>query len=69
MNLAYLHSTEISFFSNAKEQFKTLISDLESTHCLNLEHGDVEQKIQAEGTEILRLLFQGFLDKKKRLMK
>lgn len=64
MNLAYLHSTEISFFSNAKEQFKTLISDLESTHCLNLEHGDVEQKIQAEGTEILRLLFQGFLDKK-----
>lgn len=42
MNLAYLTIPEISFFSNAKNQFSSMISHLESESCKDKEHADIE---------------------------
>ena len=64
MNVAYLKQTETSFFSDAKEQLETLISQLESGDYENVDHGCVETYINEQGNELLRRLFQGWLDKK-----
>ena len=61
MNLAYLTTPEISFFSDAKKQFSSIISHLESENAQDKEHADIEQYIQDEGFELLRCLFQGYL--------
>jgi len=61
MNLAYLTTPEISFFSDAKKQFSSIISHLESEICKSKEHSDIEKYIQDEGFELLRCLFQGYL--------
>ena len=61
MNLAYLTPLEISFFSDAKNQFSDMISHLESENVKDKEHADIEQYIQGEGFELLRCLFQGYL--------
>jgi hypothetical protein len=37
MNLAYLNSPDISFFSDAKEQLEQIILSLESAHYANSE--------------------------------
>lgn len=64
MNLAYLKSPDLSFFSDAKEQLEQIISSLGSAHYANREHGEIEQYIRTEGDELLRRLFQGYLDQK-----
>lgn len=64
MNIAYLNTTETSFFSDAKNQLEFLISQLQSEGYSQSEHGDVEKYINEEGNEILRLLLQGWLSKK-----
>ena len=64
MNPAYIKSTEISFFSDAKDQLDILIEQLESEEYAHVEHGDVEKHIHNQGHEILRRLLQGWLDKK-----
>ena len=64
MNIANLKQTEISFFSDAKAQLETIITQLQSDTYENIEHGNVESYIQEQGTELLRCLFQGWLDKK-----
>lgn len=68
MNVSYLKQTETSFFSDAKEQLETLITQLESDDYENVEHGCVETYINEQGNEqgneLLRRLFQGWLDKK-----
>ena len=64
MNVAYLKQTETSFFSDAKIQLATLISQLESSDYENVDHGCVETYINEQGNELLRRLFQGWLDKK-----
>ena len=64
MNVAYLKQTETSFFSDAKEQLETLINQLESDDYENVDHGCVETYINEQGNELLRRLFQGWLDKK-----
>ena len=46
MNLAYLTPLEISFFSDAKNQFSDMISHLESENAKDKEHADIEQYIQ-----------------------
>ena len=63
MNAAYLKQTEISFFSDAKEHVELIISQLLSDDYANIEHGNVESYINEQGTELLRRLFQGWLDK------
>ncbi|MCL1079319.1 UPF0236 family protein [Parashewanella spongiae] len=62
MKLAYSNSLEYSFFSEAKLQFERIVSHLEEKHVLHDEHGEVKAYINTEGTELLRCLFQGFLD-------
>ena len=64
MNLAYLNPPDFSFFSDATKQFESVIEQLQSDTFCNNEHGDIEQYIQKEGFEILRCLFQGYLDLK-----
>jgi len=64
MNIAYLNSSEFSFFSEAQAQFDQLVLQLSSEDCENSEHGDIEKHINQAGQEILRRLFQGWLDLK-----
>lgn len=62
MNVAYLNSSDFSFFSGAQEQLDQLIKHLQSEERAECEHGDIEQHINKEGQEILRQLLQGWLD-------
>jgi hypothetical protein len=62
MNLAYLNSSETSFFSDAQKQLDFVILQLSSQHNKTKEHGEIEQFINTEGNEILRCLLQGYLD-------
>ena len=64
MNLAYLNTPDFSFFSDANKQLERMIDQLQSDNCRDNEHGDIEQYIQKEGFEVLRCLFQGYLDLK-----
>jgi len=64
MNIAYLNSTEFSFFSGAQEQLDQLIQQLQSEDYAESEHGDIEKYISKEGMELLRRLLQGWLDLK-----
>jgi hypothetical protein len=64
MNVAYINSPDLSFFSDAKVQLEQIITQLESIHYASCEHGEIEQFIKKEGDEVLRCLFQGYLDQK-----
>lgn len=64
MNVAYLNSPEFSFYSSARQQLESIISHLDSSSIDGCDHGEIEQYINEEGNELLRRLFQGFLDKK-----
>ncbi|MBE8167639.1 MAG: hypothetical protein HAW66_04675, partial [Shewanella sp.] len=64
MTLAYSNSHQHSVFNQAKIKFDSMISHLESSAVKYNEHGEVEDYIDVEGTEVLRCLFQGCLDKK-----
>jgi len=64
MNLAYINSSEFSFFSDAQGQFDHLINQLQSEDYEDSEHGDIEKFINKSGQEILRCLLQGWLDLK-----
>jgi hypothetical protein len=63
MQVAYINSPDFSFFSDANEQLNMIIHQLQSERYADSEHGKVEEYIKKEGTEILRRLFQGYLDK------
>jgi hypothetical protein len=62
MKQGYLISKDLDEFVAAREQFAHLVKELQSEQTLHLEHGDVEQLISREGTELLRRLLQGHLD-------
>ncbi len=62
MNTAYTNSQDFSFFSDAKVQLEQIIKRLQSHHCDDKEHGDIEKYIDKEGREIFRCLLQGWLD-------
>lgn len=64
MNTAYLNTKEFSFFSDAQLQLDQLISQLQSEHYADSEHGDIEKYINKDGMELLRRLLQGWLDLK-----
>ncbi len=64
MNLAYLNTPDFSFFSDANKQLEHMIDHLQSDNCRDNEHGNIEVYIQKEGFEVLRCLFQGYLDLK-----
>jgi hypothetical protein len=45
-------------------QLDKIITALQSKEYANREHGEIEQYIKNEGNEVLRCLFQGYLDQK-----
>jgi hypothetical protein len=51
-------------FQFADEQYAHLVQRLRSSESQALEHGEVEQMIWREGTELLRRLFQSHLDER-----
>lgn len=51
-------------FKFSDEQYASLVERLRSTESQELEHGEVEQIIWQEGTELLRRLFQSHLDER-----
>jgi hypothetical protein len=51
-------------FAAAREQFNFLVSRLQSAEMSRMEHGEVEVTIAQEGTELLRRLLQGHLDRR-----
>ena len=53
MNIAYLNTSDFSFFSGAQEQLDQLIKHLQSEDHAESEHGDIEKFINKEGQEIL----------------
>ena len=64
MNLAYLNSPELSFYSCAQEQLEHMIAYLDSPTGDDCEHGEIEKYINEQGYELLRRLLQGYLDSK-----
>ena len=62
MNIAYLNSSEFSFFTDAREQLEQIITVLQSEEKMCSEHGDIEQYINIQGQDLLRRLLQGYLD-------
>ena len=63
MSLAYANTPEFSFFSEASIKFNKLISTLGNDTFSTSEHSEIEQYLQVEGFEVLRCLFQGYLEK------
>ena len=57
MNVAYINSPDLSFFSDARVQLEQIITQLESIQYASCEHGEIEQFIKKEGDEVLRCLF------------
>jgi len=64
MDIAYLNSSEFSFFSDAQEHFNQIVNQLSSEDYENNEHGDIEKHINKAGQELLRRLLQGWLNLK-----
>lgn len=63
MALQYsLPGSDESAFSSARNLVEQIVHGLQSKAWLSAEHGEVEQMIQKDGMEVLRLLFQGHLD-------
>lgn len=55
-------SIEEDYFQQAHEQYQQLINTLSEQESQSWEHGEVENYINQEGTELLRRLLQGHLD-------
>lgn len=58
-------SNEELFFSPAQELFEQMVSWLASDNVCGLEHQQLESKLLEQGYELLRRLFQGYLDRRK----
>ncbi len=61
---AYTNSNEHSFFNDTCPRLHKIIQHLESNEAKQAEHGNIEAFINIQGTEVLRRLFQGFLNLK-----
>lgn len=64
MNVAYINTIEFSFFSDAQAQFDQIINQLSSKDYEDNEHGEMEKHLNQEGQALLRLLLQGWLNRK-----
>ncbi len=52
------------YFTSAYDQYCELVSTLSSPESQGWEHGEVERNINTFGTELLRRLFQGYLEQR-----
>lgn len=66
MDELYCILPKLGEFSEAGEAFFQIIEKLRSEESQNLAHGAIEEVIDRQGREILRLLFQGHLDQRAR---
>lgn len=55
---------EEDFFKLANEQYAKLVNSLSAEDAQDWEHGEVEEHITEFGTELMRRLFQGYLDRR-----
>ncbi len=63
MTVRYCTNSEIeTLFSKAREQFDFLLENLTDSEMSQKQHGDVEEWLMDEGTELLRILLQGHFD-------
>lgn len=51
-----------NFFEGAREHFEELVTELRSTEVAGMTHSDVERLVHERGTELMRRLYQGYLD-------
>lgn len=49
-------------FTAARERFEELVLHLQTAEVLAMTHGDFERELEKEGRELLRRLYQGYLD-------
>ena len=50
------------FFADAREQFEDVVTELGSSKVAGMTHSEVEGLLGERGTELLRRLYQGYLD-------
>jgi hypothetical protein len=62
MSQAYTTIDDWKMFSGAFEKFSDIVTSLHSPQSQQLDHGQIEQLLDTEGRELLRRLFQGYLD-------
>jgi hypothetical protein len=62
----YTDSAEFDEFRAAREQFDQLVGELKGENAKALELGEAEALVEREGTELLRRLLQGHLDRRSR---
>lgn len=53
---------ERAAFAGSRERFETILGWLEGDEAPALEHGEVECRLEVQGRELLRQLFQDHLD-------
>ena len=53
---------EPNVFAAAEESFQELVRHVRADAAMRMTHGEIEELIRCEGTEVLRRLFQGHLD-------
>ena len=64
MALAQAVRTERESFPAAREEFERLVAHLESTEAGCMKHGDLERDLERRGRELMRALYQGYLDRR-----
>ena len=62
MAQAYTLIRGLGEFAAAREQFTYLVDRLQSEETAEMEHGEIEELIRADGMELLRRLLQGHLN-------
>ena len=62
MSQAYTTLDEWEAFSSAFEKFSSMVATLHDAQAQQLDHGQVEKFLDMSGRELLRRLFQGYLD-------
>lgn len=55
-------ATDRNFFGRAREQFEALVRDLGTSQTAALTHSEVESLVDERGTEVLRALYQGYVN-------
>ena len=64
MRPGYIIGEGLGEFAAATEQFSYLVNQLQCEPVMHMEHGEVEQVISQEGTELVRLLLQGYMHRR-----
>jgi hypothetical protein len=62
MSQAYTTVDDWKMFSDAFEKFSEMVTSLRSSQSQPSDHGQIEQFLDIEGRELLRRMFQGYLD-------